>query len=98
MRYLAIEGKHRIDGIFWHNQAGLGGSRVDCWRRPGSGSVITLSFEVDPASATANVRRTLWRAEGRLLRRVWARGYVRTKRTFPEQRANQPFGHCLTRR
>jgi hypothetical protein len=98
VRYLPIEGKNRVDGIFWHNQAGLAGQRVDCWRRAASGYVITLSYEVDPASATANIERRLWRADGSRFRLVWSRTYVHTKKTFPAQRTRMPFGHCLTRR
>jgi hypothetical protein len=98
LRYVPIEGKSRAEGIFWNVQAGLGGLRVDCWRHPASGYVVTLSIEVDPASADANIHRRLWRADGLRFRRVWSRNYMHTNRTFPEQRTRTSFGHCLTRR
>jgi hypothetical protein len=98
LHYVPIEGKDRVQGLFWHNEAGLGGERVDCRKRAESGSVVTLSFELDPASADANIHRRLWRADGARFRRVWSRDYVHTSRTFPEQRARMPFEHCLTRR
>ena len=98
LRYVPLEGKSRVEGIFWHNQAGLGGSRVDCWRRPASGYVVTLTYEVDPASTETSLHRRLWRADGSRFGVVWTRNYVQTTRTFPEQKAQVPFGSCLTRR
>jgi len=95
LRYLAIEGKDRVAGIFWRNQAGLGGTRADCWRH--SGYVVTLEYAVDPGTAEADLHRSLWRVEGRRFRRIWSRSYAHTRRTFPEQRATL-FEHCLARR
>jgi hypothetical protein len=98
LRYLAIEGKDRVAGIFWHNQAGLGGTQSDCWRRAGSGYVVTLSYELDPATFDKRAHRSLWRLDGSRFRRVWSRNYSHTKRRFPEQRATGPFWLCLTQR
>ena len=92
LRYLPVEGKDRVEGVFWNNQAGLGGTRSDCWKRPASGQVVTLEFELDPATAAKRASRTLWRLDGRTFRRVWARKYAHTRRTFLEQRATSPFG------
>jgi hypothetical protein len=97
LRYMPIEGRNRIEGIFWHNQAGLGGSRADCWRRPGSGYVVTMGYQVDPSGAGMDVDRQLWRTRGSIFRLVWSRHYRKTHRSFPEQRSNGLFGHCLVR-
>jgi hypothetical protein len=97
LRYMSIEGKSRIDGIFWHNQAGLGGTRAACWRRPASGYVVTMSYEIDPSGRVADIHRRIWRADGSRFRPVWSRDYRRTHRTFPEQRTQGPFGNCLIR-
>jgi hypothetical protein len=97
LRYMSIEGRNRIDGIFWHNVAGLGGTRAACWRRPASGFVVTMSYVIDSSGRGADIHRRLWRADGLRFRPVWSRDYRRTRRTFPEQRTPGPFGNCLTR-
>jgi hypothetical protein len=99
LRYVPIEGRNRIEGIFWHNQAGLGGSRADCWKRAASGYVVTMEYQVDSSGegADIDIDRQLWRTNGSMFRLLWSRHYRKTHRSFPEQRTSSPFGHCLTR-
>jgi hypothetical protein len=97
LRYVPIEGRNRIEGIFWHNQAGLGGSRADCWKRAASGYVVTMEYQVDSSGEGADIDRQLWRTNGSMFRLVWSRHYRKTHRSFPELRTSSPFGHCLTR-
>jgi hypothetical protein len=98
LRYMPIGRASRIEGLFWHNQAGLGGNRADCWKRPASGYVITMSYQVDPSGPSSDIDRTLWRVDGFRFRPVWSRHYGKTHRSFPEQRTSGLFGSCLTRR
>lgn len=97
LSYVPIEGRNRIKGIFWHNQAGLGGSRADCWKRAASGYVVTMEYQVDSSGGGAEIDRQLWRTNGSMFRLVWSRHYRKTHRSFPEQDARYPFEHCLTR-
>ena len=97
LHYVPIAGKNRIEGIFWHNQAGLGGSSADCWKRAASGYVVTMSYQVDASGAGADIERQLWRTDGFSFRLVWSRQYRKTHRTFPEQRTSGLFGLCLMR-
>jgi hypothetical protein len=97
LSYIPIEGRNRIEGIFWHNQAGLGGSRADCWKRAASGYVVTMAYHVDSSGGGANIDRRLWRTNGSMFRLVWSRHYRKTHRNFSEQGAGTPFERCLTR-
>ena len=83
LRYVPIEGRNRIEGIFWHNQAGLGGSRADCWKRAASGYVVTMEYQVDPSGAGADIDRQLWRTNGSMFRLVWSRHYRRDPSRLP---------------
>jgi hypothetical protein len=97
LSYVPIEGRNRIEGIFWHNQAGLGGSRADCWKRAASGYVVTMEYQVDSSGGGADIGRQLWRTNGSMFRLVWSLHYRKTHRSFPEQYARYPFEHCRTR-
>ena len=95
LRYMAIEGRTHITGLFSHNQGGLAGDRADCWR-PASGYVITMSY--DATGPGQDVTRVLYRVAGDRFAVVWVRRYENTRKSFVEQHTRGPFGSCLTRR
>ena len=97
LRYMPIAGHNRIDGIFWHNQAGLGGTRADCWKGPATGYVISMSYQSARSRPGQDVTRILYRVRGDRFRVVWVRHYRHTSRRFAEQRSGL-FESCRARR